>query len=114
MTEEPLKVCMRSPNEPVTWVPDSSTADLNKVHNSINKNTFEGTEWKTWGILSREGCAKGQLRLVIGSVIPISSITSANNLYVFQSHFEKFKKGMEDRLSSIEQGIKNLTSPSKK
>ncbi len=53
--------------------PGSSTqggtlyASLNKLINTINSKVLEATNWQTWGILTREGCAKGQFKLLVGS-----------------------------------------------
>jgi len=110
MAERPLLACMHSPNKPVSWSVDLSTAELNKVHNAVNTNVLEGTEWRTWGILSRDKCAKGQLKLIIGAVKPLPSQSDTLTPYVIQSHFEKFKRDVEERLKKIESTL-NLRSP---
>lgn len=112
MAERPLLACMHSPNKPVSWSVDLSTAELNKVHNAVNTNVLEETEWRMWGILSRDKCAKGQLKLIIGSVKPLLSQSEIANPYVLQSHFEKFKRNVEERLKKIESTL-NLKSPQK-
>lgn len=112
MAERPLLACMQSPNKPVSWSVDLSTAELNKVHNAVNTNVLEGTEWKMWGILSRDKCAKGQLKLIIGSVKPLPSQSEIPIPYALQSHFEKFKRDVEERLKTIE-GALNLKSSQK-
>ncbi len=113
MAERPLIECMKFPNKPVSWVSDMSTADLSRVHNAVNTNVLESTEWKIWGILTKDKCAKGQLKLVVGSVKPFPSESSTANIYVLQSHFEKFKKDIEKRLYLIEQAL-NLKTPKSK
>ena len=100
--------CIKSPNRPVSL---SESFNLNKVHNMINNNVREGTGWKTWGILTREGCAKGQLKLMIGSVISSSAHQTPKVPYVTQSQFEMFMKGINERLGKIERTL-NRMSPS--
>jgi len=74
-----MKQVIAKPNTPITnpggstQGVSSSDASLNKVINKINENVLERTGWNTWGILSRENCAKGQLKLVVGSVDPKQS-----------------------------------------
>lgn len=115
MAESPLLACMKTPNKPVSWVVDMSTADLNKVHNVVNSNVLEETEWKMWGIFSRDRCGKGQLKLIIGSVIPvIGNSERTANIYVLQSNFEKFKKEIDNRLTSMEKMLKSLSPSNKK
>jgi hypothetical protein len=103
-----IKLAIASPNKPVIN-PGGSTpgketvASLNKVLNTINSKVLEETDWNTWGILSREKCAKGQLRLVIGNP---SAESIASRPYVIRSDFEKFKKDVETRLTLIEQTLK--------
>jgi len=92
--QEALGNCIQSPNSPVSL---SDSYNLNKAHNMINNNVREGTGWKTWGILTREGCAKGQLKLVVGT----------------QSQFEMFMKEINDRLSKIEERLFNKESEGK-
>ncbi|MBC8359423.1 MAG: hypothetical protein H8E54_10840 [Candidatus Aminicenantes bacterium] len=84
--------CIKSPNRPVSL---SESFNLNKAHNMINNNVKEGTDWKTWGILTREGCAKGQLKLMIGSVISSQAHQTPKDPYVTQSQFEMFMKDFE-------------------
>lgn len=110
MAERPLLACMHSPNKPVSWSVDLSTAELNKVHNAVNTNILEETEWRMWGVLSRDKCAKGQLKLIIGAVKPLPSQSDTLTPYVIQSHFEKFKRDVEERLKKIESTL-SLKSP---
>ena len=84
--------CIQAPNRPV---PLSEAFNLNKAHNMMNNNVRKGTDWKTWGILTREGCAKGQLKLMIGSVISSQAHQTPKELYVKQSQFEMFMKDFE-------------------
>ena len=100
--------CIKSPNRPVSL---SESFNLHRIHNMINKNLREGTDWRTWGILTREGCAKGQLKLMIGSVISSSAHQTPKDPYVTQSQFEMFMKGINDRLAKIELAINHI-SPS--
>ena len=102
--------CIKSPNRPVSL---SESFNLNKVHNMINNNVREGTGWKTWGIITREGCAKGQLKLVVGSVASSPAHQTPKEPYVTQSQFEMFMKGINDRLGKIER-VLNRMSPSNK
>ncbi len=97
--------CIQSPNRPV---PLSDSFNLNKSHNMINNNVREGTGWKTWGILTREGCAKGQLKLMIGSVISSPAHQTPKDHYVTQSQFEMFMKEINDRLGKIEQTLNRM------
>ena len=90
--QEALGNCIQSPNSPVSL---SDSFNLNKAHNMINNNVREGTGWKTWGILTREGCAKGQLKLMIGSVISSQAHQTPKDPYVTQSQFEVFMKDFE-------------------
>lgn len=106
--QEALGDCIHSPNSPVSL---SDSFNLNKAHNMINNNVREGTGWKTWGILTREGCAKGQLKLVVGSVVSSPAHQIPKDPYVTQSQFEIFMKGINDRLGKIEQTL-NRMSPS--
>jgi len=100
--------CMRLPNKPVSL---SESFNLNKAHNMINKNVLEGTDWKTWGILTREGCAKGQLKLVVGSVVTSLAYQTPKDPYVRLSQLEMFMEGINERLGKIEQTL-NRMSPS--
>jgi len=98
--------CIPLPNRPVNV--NLPSDQLNKAHNMINKNVLEKTDWHTWGILTREGCAKGQLKLSIGKVVPfLTSGATPKDHYVTQSQFEKFKKEMEslkkDVLAKLEE-----------
>lgn len=104
-----IEDCIKFPNKPVSL---SDPSILNKAHNMINRNVLEGTNWKTWGILTKEGCAKGQLKLVIGSVVPLPTSRTPKDPYVTRSQFYEFKKDIEKRLDSIEQAL-NLKSPQK-
>jgi len=79
----------------------------------INNNVREGAGWKTWGILTREGCAKGQLKLMIGSVISSPAHQTPKDPYVTQSQFEMFMKEINDRLSKIEERLFNKESEGK-
>ncbi len=106
LTSKPaLLKCMQEPNCPVDLPTEEFGKNLNKVHNSINEKVLEGTEWNTWGILTREGCAKGQLKLVIGSVAGASVPESQKDTYILKSEFEEFKKEIESRLAKIEQTL---------
>lgn len=98
--------CIKSPNRPISL---SESFNLHRIHNMINKNVREGTGWKTWGILTREGCAKGQLKLMIGSVISSSAHQTPKDPYVTQSQFEMFMKGINDRLGKIEQTLNRMS-----
>ena len=100
--------CIQSPNKPVSL---SESFNLNKAHNMINKNVLEGTDWKTWGILTREGCAKGQLKLVVGSVVTSPAYQTPKDPYVRLSQLEMFMKRINERLGKIEQTL-NRMSPS--
>lgn len=104
--------CISSPNKPVSIILASD--QLNKAHNMINNNVREGTDWNTWGILTKEGCAKGQLKLVIGSIsiVPLKTSRTPKDPYILQSQFEKFKKDIEERLALIEKAL-NFKSPQK-
>jgi len=95
-TSEPaLLECMKSPNKPVS-LPTTYGRNLSRVHNTVNNNVREGTDWNTWGILTKEGCAKGHLKLLIGLVVPLpTSGTPKKDPYVTQSQFEKFMKEFE-------------------
>ena len=106
--QEALGDCIQSPNSPVSL---SDSFNLNKAHNMINNNVREGTAWKTWGILTRESCAKGQLKLVVGSVVSSPTHQTPKDPYVRQSQFEMFMKGINDRLGKIERTL-NRMSPS--
>jgi CheY-like chemotaxis protein len=100
--------CINVPNKAV---PISLASDqMNKARNNINNNVREGTDWKMWGILSKEDCAKGQLRLVIGTAELRPPSRVVQNGYISKSHFDEFKKEVERRLSLLEQFIRNLTS----
>jgi len=98
--------CMKSPNKPVSL---SESFNLNKAHNMINKNVLEATDWKTWGIITKEGCAKGQLKLMIGSVISSPAHQTPKDPYVTQSQFEVFMKEINDRLGKIEQTLNRMS-----
>ena len=100
--------CIESPNKPVSL---SEFFNLSKAHSMINKNVLEGTDWKTWGIVTKEGCAKGQLKLVVGSVVSSPAYQTPKDPYVTQSQFKMFMKGINDRLGKIEQTL-NRMSPS--
>jgi len=111
-----IELVTRKPNECVTN-PGGSTpgagvqASLNKVINSINNKVLEKTNWNMWGILTQEGCARGQLKLVIGSVKKnVSSQTNIPNLYVTQSQFDKFKKDVLGEIDSIKRELQLLKS----
>lgn len=104
--------CMQFPNEPMDLPTEEFGKNLNKVHNSINENVLKGTDWNTWGVMTKEGCAKGQLKLVLGSVMPLPTSRVPKDPYVLQSHFYKFKKDIEEKLDSIEQAL-NIKSPQK-
>lgn len=110
MSEAGILECMKSPNNPVSVPTGLTNADLNKVHNTVNNNIREGTDWNTWGLLTKEGCAKGQLKLVIGSVGALSASPTLKDPYILQSQFQKFKKDIEERLVSIEKAL-NLKAP---
>ena len=75
----------------------------------INNNVREGTGWKTWGILTRGGCAKGQLKLVVGSVVSSPAYQAHKDPYVRQAQFEVFMKGINDRLGKIEQTLNRMS-----
>ncbi len=105
--QEALGNCIQSPNSPVSL---SDSFNLNKAHNMINNNVREGTGWKTWGILTREGCAKGQLKLMIGSVISSPDHQTPKDPYVTQSQLEIFMKGINDRLGKIEQTLNRMSA----
>lgn len=101
-------------NAPNKSVPISLASDqLNKARNSINNNVREGTDWKMWGILSKEDCAKGQLRLVIGASELRLPAPAVQDGYVSKSYFDDFKNEVERRLCLLERTIRNLTSPGK-
>jgi CheY-like chemotaxis protein len=107
LTAKPALIkCMKYPNTPVDIPTKEFGKNLNKVHNIVNENVLKGTDWKTWGILSRQRCAKGQLRLVVGKVTGISSETNDEDAYISKSQFEQFKKAVESRLDIIEQALK--------
>lgn len=101
--EKHLLKCMNYPNKPVLLL---EISDLSKVHEKVNTNVLEGTQWKTWGILSKDGCGKGQLKLVVGSVVPATNMSGPEDFYVLQSQFSKFKKDIEERLVSVEKALK--------
>jgi len=102
-----MKLAVAAPNKPLLN-PGGSTqqikseASLNKVLNTINSKVLEGTEWNTWGILSRENCAKGQLRLLIG---PTSPRNYASEIFVLRSDLEEFKREILSRITLIEKAV---------
>jgi CheY-like chemotaxis protein len=106
-----MRLAIASPNRPVinpggsTQQQSRTDASLNKLLNTINTKVLEETDWNTWGILSREKCGKGQLKLVVG--LP-SQAGGSNSTYILWSDFEEFKKQLEGRLSAIEQALKNV------
>ncbi len=113
LTSKPaLLKCMQEPNCPVDLPTEEFGKNLNKVHNSINEKVLEGTNWNIWGILSREMCAKGQLKLVVGSVAGAALPIDKKVSYVLQSDLENFKKDIELRLEKIEQTL-NFKKPKK-
>lgn len=87
---------MNSPNKPVSLQRDSRL--LPRIHNRINDNVMEGTEWNTWGILSKENCAMGQLKLVIGSVIPFQISSTPKDPYVTRSLFNEELKIFREKI----------------
>lgn len=95
MSERAVLECMANPNKPVNISSSITDEDLNRVHHKVNENVREKTEWNTWGILTKEGCAKGQLKLAIGHVKPVSRNESSKDPYVTQSQFEKLKREFE-------------------
>ncbi|WKZ15477.1 MAG: response regulator [Candidatus Jettenia caeni] len=104
--ESALLECMNSLNKPVNLQRD----DLSRIHNRINENIMEGTEWNTWGVLSKENCAKGQLRLVIGSVRPFQSTSSQKDPYITRSeYYEELEKLREYLEEEIIKKIKEIT-----
>lgn len=108
-TAEPaILECMKSPNQPVA-LPDTYGKNLHRVHKNINDKVRDGTDWRTWGLLTKEGCAKGQLKLVIGSIVPLTTSRTPKDPYITQSQFEKFKRDVEERLKEIERTL-NLKS----
>jgi CheY-like chemotaxis protein len=108
--QEVIRDCVKSPNNPVNL---SDNSVLSKAHNLINKNVLEGTNWKTWGILTRKGCAKGQLKLVISSVgLPLSP-SVLDTSYVSKSQFDEFKKEINNKLDRLEQILSKQTSLNK-
>jgi CheY-like chemotaxis protein len=104
-----MKLAIASPNRPVinpggsTQQQSRADASLNKLLNTINTKVLEETDWNTWGILSREKCGKGQLKLVVGSLL---SETRSCGTYVLMSDFEEFKKNLQVKLAGIEQHLK--------
>jgi hypothetical protein len=68
---EAIRVAIKKPNVPVDnpggSVQGGEYASLNKLINTLNSKVLEATKWQTWGILTREGCAKGQFKLLVGS-----------------------------------------------
>ena len=94
---------LKEPNKPV---PLSGLSSVNKAHNMVNNNVREGTDWKMWCIFANEGCAKGQLKLVIGSItMPSTSKASKDISYVTSSQFDEFKKELNNRLHKIEETL---------
>ena len=103
--------CIKSPNKPVSL---SESFNLNKAHNMINKNVLEATDWKTWGIITKEGCAKGQLKLLIGSVDTQEEQRSdTNRNFLNRNEFDEFKKDIEGRLSEITNLLKSIVEENK-
>jgi CheY-like chemotaxis protein len=98
--------CIQSPNRPVAL---SDPFNLNKAHNMINKNVTEVTDWKTWGIVTREDCAKGQLKLVVGSVVSSPAHQAPKDPYVTQSQFEMSLKEMNARIDKLEQKLAKIS-----
>ena len=107
---EIIKLATSNPNIPILN-PGGSTpgsekqASLGKVLDTINSKIREETDWNTWGILSREKCAKGQLKLIIGSVENRMTNVNTDELSSLLYEFTKFKKNVEERLAVIEQKI---------
>lgn len=113
MSEPALKECMKNPNKPVSLPTKEYGKNLFRVHNNINENVREKTDWNTWGLFTKEGCTKGQLKLLIGTEpLPISSILK--DPYVTQSQLESFRKEIDKKLSLIEQAIKKIPTSSQK
>lgn len=108
--QEVIQKCLKSPNTPVGPFGDQVLKDVNY---DINKWVREKTEWRTWGILTKEGCAKGQLKLLIGSIVQPSAFMAPKESFVSHSEFEKFKKDIEERLGAIEKAL-NPKVPQKK
>jgi CheY-like chemotaxis protein len=104
-----VKLVIASPNKPVinpggsTQQQSKTDASLNKVLNTINTKVLEGTDWNTWGILSRENCGKGQLKLVMAHP---STRSVASSPYLLRSDFEGFKMDVLSKLTLIEQTLK--------
>lgn len=110
--DDAMKAAIAAPNAPIANPGGSmggmrGESALNKVLNIVNDRVLNGTGWNTWGILSREQCAKGQFKLVIGSVASSSSAPPAGSSYVLSSVFGKYKEDMEKRLRAMEQIIRS-------
>ncbi len=104
--------CLIYPNRPVTL---SDAYNLNKVHNSINDIVREKTDWCTWGILTKEGCAKGQLKLLVGSVVSGEERESdTNKNFLNRKEFDEFKNDVEKKLSNIEDLLNSIIRDNKK
>ena len=102
--KEIIKYTITLPNKPVNISVDSNT--IARACYDINENVREGTEWKTWGILTKENCAKGQRKLLIGAVVSLPNQRTHKNSYVDQTQFERAIKEINMRIDRIEQLLK--------
>ena len=63
MLVKSLEDCINNYNKPVFIEEEKILSKLNSV---INEFVLEKTDWKTWGIFTKEDCKKRELKLLIG------------------------------------------------
>ncbi|MEK6646750.1 MAG: hypothetical protein AABY84_08780, partial [Candidatus Firestonebacteria bacterium] len=102
--ETALVKCMESPNKPV-YLPEATINKLPRIHSRINENVMEKSNWNTWGILSKENCAKGQLKLVVGSVKPFPITNTPENPYITRSEYYEELEKLEEEINIIKEKL---------
>lgn len=109
---EAIRECIQSPNEPIDISNIVEPSRQYKIVHDINKAVCEKTNWHTWGLLSREGCGKAQIRLLIdkNNATLIAPVTRGDIPYVTRKEFSQFRDEINLKLEEIKRQTESKDS----
>lgn len=102
-----IRECIQNPNEPVDISCRVVGGKQNRILNLVNSQVRNVTDWNTWGILTREGCARAHIRLLIGTVILARPTFEGDIPYVTRREFTNFRDEINSKLDALKNRLES-------
>lgn len=102
-----IRECIQNPNEPVDISCRVAGKKQNRILNLVNSQVRNITDWNIWGILTREGCARAHIRLLIGTVILARPTFEGDIPYVTRREFNNFRDEINSKLDELKNRLES-------